>query len=358
MSESFDISQDVCFVGLGSHALCYYRCMLPAEAMGCDWVGVSGEPPKLRYVTGMAREDRGGRKGSIMPTLGRYKVVVLQQVQGEGWLEVIRMLQERGVICVYEIDDYVHGIRHLEGEHDHWDQFDNAYVSKMEACMKACDALVTTTEWIAGNYSHFNKRTFVCRNGLDAGRYRLTRPTRETVNIGWAGGTGHNKVVVPWFQRTAEVMRERPSTAFVSIGQDFARAFEQHFGPERALAVPFAAIEQYPGAMTMFDIALAPGGVSGFWKGKSDLRWLEASALGIPVIANPQIYSEIDHGVTGFKAASPEEMREYLFRLVDDADLRAQMGSAAKRWVLENRTIKHASVAWEDAFNELVGEAQ
>lgn len=354
MSE-FDLRKDVCFVGLGNSPQCYYRVMLPAMTLGTDWCGVGGDPPRLHWLTGMSR-DENGRMDSKMPTLGQYKIVVLQQVAGRGWLQVIRMLQERGIIVVYEVDDYVHGIRHMKGEHDYFKDFDKSFVAEMEACMKKCDAIIASTEFIASNYAHFNENAYVCLNGIDPERYRLSRPPRDTVNIGWAGGTGHNKVVIPWFQRAAQVMRMRPHTCFISIGQNFGLAFEKWFGERRALAVPWAAVEQYPAAMTMFDIALAPGGNGGFFRGKSDLRWLEAGALAIPTIAHPRIYSEIEHGVTGFKVDAKEEVAVHLLELIDDPARRLEVGRQAQEYILENRTMKQMAPQWAAVFEALVEE--
>ena len=44
--------------------------------------------------------------------------------------------------------------------------------------------------------------------------------------------------------------------------------------------------------MSTFDVALAPSGNNNLFRGKSDLRWLEASALGIPVVGDPEVYPE------------------------------------------------------------------
>lgn len=354
MSDAeFDIRRDACFVGLGSSPLCYYRVLLPAMTLGADWCGVSGKPPELHWSTGQIKDEKG-RPQSVMPDLSKYKVVVLQHVSGRKWVEAIKALQDQGIKVVYEIDDYVHGIKHMQGEHDYIKQFDDGYLRKVEECMRAADAIITSTEWIATNYARFNETIYVCRNGIDPRRYELGRAKHDTINIGWAGGTGHKKVVIPWFQQAAQVMRMRDHTCFISIGQNFALAFEKWFGPERAIAVPWASIEQYPAAMTMMDIALAPAGNGSFFRGKSDLRWLEAGALGIPCIANPRVYGEIEDGVTGFKANSPPEVAEHLLRLVDDPVERVKIGSQAREFVLENRTIEHMALHWEQALREIV----
>jgi glycosyltransferase involved in cell wall biosynthesis len=349
-----NMRREVCFVGLGTSALAYYRCMLPALALGADWCGVVGDPPNLHWVTGLIR-DENGHPTSQMPDLTKYKVVVVQQPHGKEWVTAIRGLQDQGVKVVYEVDDYLHGIKHMD-DHDFREHFGNDHLAKAEAAMKACDGLIASTEWIAGNYSHFNKRAFVCRNGIDIARYDLQRPERDTVNIGWAGSTGHLKASIPWFQQVANVMRMRENTCFISIGQGFAEGFRQHFSEDRALAIPWAAIEQYPSAMTMIDIALAPGGAGGWWRGKSDLRWLEAGALGIPIIANPDVYPDIEHGVTGFHAHNPMEMAEILLGLVDNPELRTTVGQNAREYVRTKRDIKVMARQWVDALNEIAGE--
>jgi glycosyltransferase involved in cell wall biosynthesis len=158
---------------------------------------------------------------------------------------------------------------------------------------------------------------------------------------------------MPWLMELAEVMRQRDDVHFMSVGQGFASLFDSEFAG-RALTVPFTALEIYPSAMTMFDIALAPSGNNNFFRGKSDLRWLEASALGIPIIADPVVYPEIEHGVTGFHATTAGEMRAILAELVADPELRRTVGAAAKADVSERRTIQATSRQWVEVLQSVV----
>ena len=106
---------------------------------------------------------------------------------------------------------------------------------------------------------------------------------------------------------------------FVSVGYAAAAAFVEEFGRERAIALPEHEIEVYPASMTLFDISFAPSAENNQFRGKSDLRWLETSALGIPLVAHPDVYPDIEDGVTGVHARTPEEVEAALLRLVDDA---------------------------------------
>jgi len=155
-------------------------------------------------------------------------------------------------------------------------------------------------------------------------------------------------------EEAGRVMRERPDTHFVSIGQPFARWLEPEFGA-RTLAIPFTALEVYPAAMTHFDIALAPAGKGDYFKGKSDLRWLEAAAMSLPCIADPEVYPEIEHGVTGFHASTPAEMGEILRELIADPELRARVGRQAHAYVAEHRTAQVVSRSWAAVLQEVAG---
>lgn len=334
------------FIGLGATPLAWYRAFLPALYLGQDWIGVGDKPPKLRFMTGLV----GGK--TAVPNYLDYEVIVVQQPRGRGWLKLIRGLQERGVKVVVEIDDYVQAIRRME-DHDFRQNFSKDDLADLELNMRAADGLIVSTEFLARRYRKFNTNVWLCENGLDTARYRLTRPPRDTVNVGWAGGTGHINAAIPWLRVLPTLMAKHDHTTFVSIGQNFADALKERW-PTRAISIPWTMIETYPGAMTMFDIALAPAGRSNFFRGKSDLRWIEAGALGIPVIADPTVYPKIENGVTGFHASSPAEVYELLNVLVTDEDLRRRVGDAARQYVLDERDMTVASGQWATALQHAV----
>jgi glycosyltransferase involved in cell wall biosynthesis len=333
------------FIGISNGAVAWYRCALPATVLGCNWVGVRGEPTSPQV-----------RTGRVPPTftladVPTYDVVIVQQVRGRGWLKAIREWQAAGVTVLYEIDDWLHGVRRIE--HAHADALDRATVETYELCMRAADGIICSTDWLARRYRPLNRRTWTCRNGIDLVRYQFTRPARDHVGIGWSGGTGHKAAVRPWIEQVGLVMRDHPDTRFISVGQPFAKWLEPEFG-DRTLAIPFTAMEIYPAAMTHYDIALAPAGKSHYFKGKSDLRWLEAAALSLPCIADPDVYPEIEHGVTGFHASTPAEAGEILRELVADAGLRERVGTAAHEYVIEHRTAQVAARSWAEVLREAV----
>ena len=175
------------FIGIGMSAPCWYRCALPAMQLGAEWCGVRGEAPKLQFVTGAST------RALDVEELFSYDTVVLQQPRGAGWLKLIRRLQAAGVTVLFEIDDDVHAVRKI-ASHAHRGTYGKNYVRDIELNMRACDGLIVATEFLAQRYRPLNPRVWVCRNGLDLGRFDLTPPGNgDQVTIGWAGGTGHEE---------------------------------------------------------------------------------------------------------------------------------------------------------------------
>jgi glycosyltransferase involved in cell wall biosynthesis len=339
------------FLSRGSNAVSWYRCALPALALGTDWVCYDrAEPPHTKLVWGRTQAPL------TFADIASYDVVVVQQPRGVAWLKAIREWQARGVVVLYEIDDWVRAVRKMD-DHDFADKFDRKVIEDMELCMRAADGVICSTEWLAERYRSVNPNTFVCRNGLDLKRYALTRPRRDHVTIGWAGATGHANSMRPWLDQVASVLRARPEARFVSIGQKFADVLVPEFGSERSLSLPWAPFDTYPAAMTLMDIALAPAGQNNFYRGKSDLRWLEAGALGIALVADPVVYPEIEPGVTGFHATSPAEVRAQLLRLVDDRELRERVGAAAKAHIIEHRSAQVAAQSWAAVLRQVAPAA-
>lgn len=336
---------EVLFVGMGNSRVSWYRAILPGMYTGCDWMGLVGQPPRTAVATSYVK---GQTKAARFED---YDVIVLQQPRGSGWFKIINNLREQGKVVLYEIDDYVHGIR-KSGDHDFRGYFDRDSLKQMELCMRACDGMICSTEYIARRYRGLAGRTWVCENGLDMGRYRLTRPQRgdidgtPSVTLMWSGATGHRRGTEEWMGMVGRVMTDYPHVCFASIGQDFGEYFREQFGG-RVISIPFAALETYPAAMMLGDIALAPAGQSSWYKAKSGLRAMEAAALGIPIVADLHYQREVDEHVTGFIATDVRDAEEHVRGLVEDEKLRHKMGASARVHAERTFDMKHRRESWK-----------
>jgi glycosyltransferase involved in cell wall biosynthesis len=335
------------FVGYGPDMISYYRCFLPAVALGVDytaWVA-DLQVNDFKLVTGF------GTRPPTVEELFDYEVVVIQQPRGVRWLKVIRDLQDAGVTVLYEIDDYVKSARKTKS-HEMSDTITAEFVRQMELAMHVADGIICSTDFLARRYRSLNARTWTCPNGIDLPRYDHPRIEHEGVTIGWAGGVGHKLSLARWEPAIRAVLRARPEARFMSAGHLAAREFIAEFGRERAISVPPAKIEVYPATFSLFDVAIAPSAGNNLFRGKSDLRWLEASAAGVPLIADPDVYPEIEDGVTGVHAQTTEEAEAALLALIDDRERRQRIGAQAKAHITEHRRAQVTAEAWRSVLLE------
>ena len=337
-------SEDVLFVSKGPGVVPWYRCGQVSFHLGCDWVGVTGTPPNLYFETSL---KRGGHSPVAF---GDYKIVILQQVAGLAWFNEITNLRKAGIKVIYEVDDYLHGVAKLP-HHRSRTAYTKDKVIQHELCMRACDAMIVSTEWLARRYRKFNANTYVCRNSVDAPRYaQFKRPERQTINIGWAGGEGHLDSMRKWIPAVEAILDTFAQTRFLSMGLPVADLLKR---PKQAVSLPFISIENFPAALTNFDIALAPAGRQSFFAAKSDLRFLETGALGIPIIADPFVYSDIEDGVTGVLADNPEDVQKALVDLINNPDKARRIGRQAQTYIQQHRSIETGIEQWERVFIEV-----
>jgi len=324
------------FVGGPPSPSCWHRIALPAERLGADWIGVDA-----------GLEQVSGAIGLEVPYEDwlAYDAVVLQQPHGDAWLQRIAELRAAGVTVLYETDDERREIPGADGSA-------KEIARAVEQVMRRCDGVIFATDWLARQFRGAGARAYVCRNGLDVERFRVSRVERPAVHIGWAGAFPSHVAVKPWLTAVQAVLRERPDTCFVSIGADFRGAMAE-FDEGRRMAIPPSTLECYPAGMSLFDIALAPTDGSRAFRAKSDLRFLEAAAVGAAVVGDPRLYGTIEHGVTGLHARTPAEAREAMLALVDDAALRRRLGDAAQAYVRSERSMDVMAGQWADLLREL-----
>ena len=332
-------SEDVLFVGRGTGVVAWYRTGMPSLHIGSDWVAFDGPPPYGRMVASLKRG------GHTLPKFDDYKILVVQQPAGTSWLREIRRLQGKGIKIIYEVDDYLHGVHKIKS-HRSRVAFSKKSMDQFEMCMRVSDAMICSTEWLAKKYRAFNKNIYVCKNFIEGHRYApFQLPKRNTLNIGWAGGEGHREVVRAWLPAVEAILDDYEHVRFITMGLDIGLD-----RPKQCARVPFVPLENFPAALCTFDLAIAPAGRGGFFAAKSDLRFLETGALGIPLVADPFVYDDIIDDETGLLAEDVVSAEAALRVLIEDEEKCRELGRAARDHVLNYRSIEGGIEQWEQTF--------
>ena len=122
----------------------------------------------------------------------KYQIVHFHRSFGdlEQCPQLIKSLQNLGIIVVGDIDDYwlptkEHPIHQLI--------IQNKMHQKIVDNLKACDYVITTTELFASEIRKFNKNVVVLPNAIDPKEPQFNQPTlpSDKIRVGWLGGSSH-----------------------------------------------------------------------------------------------------------------------------------------------------------------------
>ena len=218
--------------------------------------------------------------------------------------------------------------------------------------LQAADVITTATPLLAEFAIARGKRAFVHRNALGNEmleladrlyRRRQERAPSERVIIGYGSGTPTHDFD---FREAATpllgVLANYPEVELWIAGPlDLPREFEA-FG-DRVRRFPLTDWQGWFELSSQWDIALAPLELDNvFCRAKSEIKFLEAGALGVPVIA-----SEIDPfkdaiicGENGLLARTAQDWSDALRALIAQPERWKALGENARRTILAGYTSR------------------
>lgn len=227
--------------------------------------------------------------------------------------------------------------------------------------MRESDALIVSTPYLKEIYSEFNDNIYVLPNSIDFNAWDKLqhRKNKGKITIGWVGGANHNDDLLIIEPAIDYLCNKYPQVEFV-FGHGMHPKFRDKKGT-RWLR-DFIRIDKYPQAIARmsFDIGIAPLVDNAFNRGKSNLRWIEYSALGIPTVAsNVGHFAETIHdGSDGMLCDTPEDFIQALESLITDTSKRKCMAKEAKARVFKDFNIDTTVKLYEKAFKEIIERGQ
>lgn len=233
-----------------------------------------------------------------------------------------------------------------------------ASVKKLLSSIELSDLYTGTTEELCNFYKFAAPQPNVAAlpNCVDFAHY-WNVPIRKSskIRISWHGGSSHYVDIITILDDLIRVTNELNAT-YVHSGQHFIDDLDKRFNSfEEYGWIPTPA-HPYRMALQNIDIGVIPLSGYSFNKYKSDIKWVEYSALKIPcVVANREPYSlSIQHGVTGLLYSDSQEFEEHLTQLAKDKAFRKRIGDNAYEWCYEHRNADKQAHLWLDAYKKLV----
>ena len=328
----------------------YVRCLLPMLHNGWD-----GDQLNI-YAK---------KKNPVIATKAMLAsdMVVMHRPMEQIRKDIFLLLKESGKKIVFDNDDTykVNDTMKLGKSLDALD-------SNIDWFIKNADLVTTTTEYLAEEYRKLNKNVVVLPNCIDPNdREKPIKNKGNKVRIGLVGSTAG---IEKDFSRIRDLLKELSLdervqlVIFGVVRKDsvIADKYESEISFWDSLNIdwiPPVPIKDYPKVFRSLelDILLIPREDNYFNRCKSNIKFLEASILEIPVIAqgfddgkspyqgNDEPYMKICKRFSEWEIAVEE--------LIKNKELRQQMGKDARKYVLANYDIRKKAKLWKEAYKKL-----
>ncbi|GIH26083.1 hypothetical protein Aph01nite_43930 [Acrocarpospora phusangensis] len=316
-----------------------------ADDAGCGWWRVT-----VPFATLAKRGHQVGHSVTYTSEWDSADVIVGQRVCMPSPSKRWREWADQGRRLVYDVDDDWWNVELTAPNGMFWQS--REVRARIRENVAMATRVTTCSNRLAEIMSAFHRDVRVVPNGLPREVLSWPPPVAgERVLVGWSG-TDSTIAELPLAARHLRKLLDRqPNVDVHTIGVPgplVAKAGLRHervtnYGPRAKPGEYLRAID--------WQVWAAPYRNTPFNRAKAATKFLEASALGIPIVASRMgSYADsIVHGETGFLVSADHEWDTYLRMLVEDADLRTEMGRRARQHAAQF-TAEEIAPLWEEAL--------
>lgn len=334
----------------------YVRCLVPMGVIGAD-----GDKTSLRS----APIEPEQRSQAVLDA----DVVVFHRPNDDRSLKIAKILRKQGKKIVMDNDDTY---KNVDGKK--WVEILKKVDFHLDEFGKFADLITCSTEFLAQEYRKLNNNVVVLPNCIDPEAWdEPIKNDTDKVRIGFVGSvTTSNdyasiKDILPILSARSDVqlvvfgLPVQNDTTKLVVQERYAEeyAFWHSLNIEWH---PLVNMKDYIDTLTSLklDMMVIPRKDDYFNRAKSNLKFLEASMLEIPVIAqgfsdnlspyqvNPK---DSEHMVI---ITDNKDWLSAIETMINDKDGRERMGKEAHDYVLENYDINKKGDLWTKAYSSLL----
>ena len=337
----------------------YVRALIPLRELGADGDKTSLRTNKIPSET-------------VARAVLDADVVVFHRPNDDRALAVAKMLREQGKKIVMDNDDTYKGFdtSKLGKLADKFGQVEKA----VDIFGKQADLITCSTEFLRKEYLNLNSNVVVLPNCVDPDDWpdedEIQKNESEKVRIGFVGSVGlHTDIQA--FIPVLDALKAREDVQLVvfALPADTKESHDVHnyYKPElefwQSYGVewqPFVPVQDYIETLNnlKLDILLIPRSDDYFNRCKSNIKFLEASMLGIPVVAQgfstgDSPYQDPEDAKHMSIVVDNEKWLDELIPLIESKELREEQGKKAREYVIDRYSISKNIHKWEDAYADL-----
>ncbi len=282
-------------------------------------------------------------------------MMIIQYVSTAHGVALIQALRDKLPVFM-EVDDYFSAVPAYSCSYE-----SNAPGDRQDTWatrqMVESTGLICSTQYLADYGRKFNPNVHVIPNCIDPRLWdKKSRPKNERVRIGWIGGDTHEGDLKLVKNVLYEILDAYPECEVMIRRCPFMNTWPKH---ERLIfADRWVSIDKYPEMVKElnFDIGLAPLRDNYFNRGKSNLRFLEMSAMKIPTVASD--VEPFRHDFTGYLCHSEQEWFDILSMLIKNPSQREQDGLKAYDQVITTFGLDNVAPRYYRLIQEVIGQCQ
>ncbi len=274
-----------------------------------------------------------GRRLRLLADLSSYDAVFVYREAALLGPEILeRWVVGRGLPLIYGLDDPLFVPYHSPA---------NGALSRLKfpgkvarVCSLASAVIVNGPPLRSFAASH-NTNVWVVPNLVDGSTYYPhTRPAATPPRLGWIGSPSTVANLDVLAEPLGRLARRVP------FDLDVIGATPTAVRGVACTSKPWSAATEVDD-LRRFDVGLLPLGHNPWNPWKFNFKLAQYMALGIPPVCTPMGSNAklVEHGVTGWLAATPDEWVRYLEALITDDELRQRMGAAAADFAHRHFTL-------------------
>lgn len=281
-----------------------------------------------------------GNKIGMFKILNKYDAVFLQKKLPSPFESML--LKRLSRILFFDFDDAIY-VRHDSSK----DMESRSRMFKFRTIVSRADTVIAGNRILAQEAKRFNKNVIIIPSAVETRgvpQKDYEAKNEETV-IGWIGGAinlSHLKIVEPVIRRLSR--KHKVELRIISSKSIEMDGVDLKF-------VPWS-LDTQEAEIAKFDIGIMPLPKTRHAEGKCGYKALQYMAAAVPpVVSDVGINSDIvEHGTEGFIARDLDEFYGYLEILIENKELRREMGLRARQKVERYYSVQVVSKRLADVF--------
>jgi len=216
---------------------------------------------------------------------------------------------------------------------------------KIDTVMRLSNLVIVGNEYLSSRArSSGAGQVEIIPTVVDLNKYKAVKSTNnKPLVVGWIGSPATSKYLL-LIVSVYKLLKSEFDVRFVAVGCN------KEILKDLPIEVLPWSEETEVQLIQSFDIGIMPLSNSPWEMGKCGYKLIQYMACGLPVVASPVGVNKkiVENGINGFLAQETHEWEQALRKLLNDKNLRVQMGEKGRDLVKENYSLQQQSIKFRE----------